>query len=154
MKQPILVNDMSNKGGKGKCLHSQQCKTMRQGSWWSVFTLCNLRYTYSTLTKACLTWLLLSVCTHKACVNSTIRKHTHTHTQWQTHSDIKSLTCKQLPLFAQTNCSFWTKTKLWLKLQEVLTLRQTGRGCLSPEQWISVYLHGVVLFRWLDSSDG
>lgn len=70
------------------------------------------------------------MCTHKACVHSTIRKHTHTN--------IKSLLCKQLLLFAQTNCSFWTQTKLWLISREVLTVGQTGRGCLAREQCISV----------------
>lgn len=52
--------------------------------------------------------------------------HTQTHTQACAHRMyFKSLMCKQLLLFAQTTCSFWTQTKLWRTMRCVNSV-----GCI------------------------
>lgn len=53
--------------------------------------------------------------------------NTHIRAGRQTHAYrmyFQSLMCKQLLLFAQTTCSFWTQTKLWRRLGYV-----NSEGC-------------------------
>lgn len=50
---------------------------------------------------------------------------THSHTETCAYRKyFKSLMCKQLLLFAQTTCSFWTQTTLWR------TVRFNSAGCI------------------------
>lgn len=53
--------------------------------------------------------------------------HTGTHTQARAYRMyFKSLMCKQLLLFAQTTCSFWTQTKLWRTMGRVNSVGCVG----------------------------
>lgn len=49
----------------------------------------------------------------------------------------KSLMCKQLLLFAQTTCSFWTQTKLWRRM-----------GCVNSVGCVGDAFHKRSLSTW------
>lgn len=49
----------------------------------------------------------------------------------------KSLMCKQLLLFAQTTCSFWTQTKLWHRM-----------GCVNSVGCVGEAFHKRSLSTW------
>ena len=64
--------------------------------------------------------------------------HTHTHTQTCAYRMyFKSLMCKQLLLFAQTTCSFWTQTKLWRTM-----------GCVNSVGCVGDALHERSISTW------
>lgn len=63
---------------------------------------------------------------------------THTHTQTCAYRMyFKSLMCKQLLLFAQTTCSFWTQTKLWRTM-----------GCVNSVGCVGDALHERSISTW------
>lgn len=63
---------------------------------------------------------------------------TSAHTQARAYRMyFKSLMCKQLLLFAQTTCSFWTQTKLWRAM-----------GCVNSVGCVGDALHKRNLSTW------
>lgn len=104
-----------------RCEHDKQHHDLITVCMYVIFKLCihELPLTRSTvLTDITEQGHINTVCSSLSCRLPPCL-HTREHARRQTRAYrmyFKSLMCKQLLLFAQTTCSFWTQTKLWRRM--------------------------------------